>query len=60
MKIYNKTNLFIGFVLMVVPNWIQQYQNIYLWLMQSLGLVLIILAFIRPRKTSDKQGRVKS
>lgn len=54
MRIHNKTLLFVGFVLMVVPNWIPQYSNIYLYLMQLLGFILIILSFRKPKAKKAK------
>ncbi|MGZ3751956.1 MAG: hypothetical protein ACXVJP_13870 [Mucilaginibacter sp.] len=50
MKIYNKTSLFIGFVLLAVPNWFPEYQNIYKYLIQLTGMGLMIWAFKKPKQ----------
>lgn len=49
LKIYNKTCLFIGFILVAVPNWYPQYQNIYKYLIQLIGIFLMLWAFRKPR-----------
>jgi|GEM_PF-7062227 len=50
MKIYNKTFLFVGFVIIAVPNFFPQYQNDYKYFLQLGGFVLMVFAFIKPIK----------
>jgi len=54
MKIYNKAYFFIGFVIIAVPNWFPQYQHISRYLIRSVGIVLMILAFIKPKERKKK------
>lgn len=59
MKIHNKSNLWVGLVLVVIPNLFPQYQNIYKDLIQLCGVILIILAFIKfPKKRVKKNDVV--
>jgi hypothetical protein len=49
MKIYNKTFLFVGFVLMAVPNWFPQYEYMYRYFIQLIGFILTVWAFKKPK-----------
>ncbi len=54
MKIHNKSNLWVGLVLLVIPNFFPQYQNSYKDAIQAIGFVLVLLSFIKFKKR-DKQ-----
>lgn len=50
MKIHNKSNFGVGLVLLVIPNWFPQYQNIYKDIIQAVGFILLVFAFIKLKK----------
>jgi hypothetical protein len=58
MKIHNKSNLWVGLALFVIPNWFPQYQNIYKDIIQLVGVILIIFAFIKIKKRQPKKNKV--
>jgi len=58
MKIHNKSNFWVGLVLLVIPNWFPEYQNIYKYLIQLAGFILIVLAFIKFKKSKKKSQSV--
>ena len=58
MKVHNKSNLWVGFALMVKPSRFPEYQNNYKYLIQAVGAILIVLAFIKFKKRKPKKNGV--
>jgi len=58
MRVYNKSNLWVGLALLVIPNWFVEFQSIYKDLIQLCGAILIVFAFIKIKKREPKKKDV--
>ena len=56
MEIYNKAYLYIGFIVFSVGmyfDYLKDYHGIYLYILLSLGIILMLMAFKKPKKVKD-------
>jgi hypothetical protein len=58
MRVQNKSNLWVGIALLVIPNWFSAFQSIYKELIQLCGVTLIVFAFIKIKKKGPKKKDV--
>lgn len=56
MKIYNKTFLYIGFILFMggeYLDYLKNYNCVYFYILSLLGIILMLIAFKKPKEVKE-------